>query len=215
MDTLTFSLYVIGMGTVHDARRILAGTEASLRQIMEAALREQRYGDVGEIAPLADGVARLQGRVTEPQILQISQVAPPPSSPASSSGPIAQPRKSHKSEYPRFERDDDKLVKIGWSKKNKATYEHRAPREAVTAFTRHVSANVPEGKVFAVEDLLPVPDVANGGEIPAYQVYLTLAWLQHVGAVAKKGRDGYVLRRDGLGNGTLDSFWASLPIRSA
>jgi len=206
------------MGTIQDARGILAGAEASLRQLMESALREQRYSDVGEIAGLADGISRLlQGRVAAPSV---SHAAPPvaavASAPVTLSNPLPKKSgKSLKSEYPRFERDDDKLVKIGWSKKNKATYEHRAPREAVVAFARHLSGTVTEGKVFAVEDLLPVPDVANGGEIPAYQVYLTLAWLQHVGAVAKKGRDGYVLRRDGLGNGTLDSFWASLPNRSA
>jgi hypothetical protein len=205
------------MGTIQDARGILAGADASLRQLMEAALREQRYSDVAEIAGLADGIARLlQGRPVEQATPHPSPVPFTLSMPASSGSPTPkQSAKSPKSQYPRFERDDDKLVKIGWSKKNKATYEHRSPHEAVIAFARHLSGTVTEGKVFAVEDLLPVPDVANGGEIPAYQVYLTLAWLQHVGAVAKKGRDGYVLRRGGLGNGTLDSFWASLPIRSA
>jgi hypothetical protein len=205
------------MGTIQDARGVLSTAESSLLQLMESALREQRYGDVAEIAGLADGIARLlQGRPLEQPPLHPSPIPFTMSMPVSSGTPAPKSTaKSPKSQYPRFERDDDKLVKIGWSKKNKATYEHRAPHEAVIAFARHLSRNVTEGKVFAVEDLLPVPDVANGGEIPAYQVYLTLAWLQHVGAVAKKGRDGYVLRRGGLGNGTLDSFWASLPTRSA
>jgi hypothetical protein len=206
------------MGNIQDARGILSDAETSLRQLMESALREQRYADVGEIAGLADGIARLlQGRIgAQQQVPQTSPVTAMANIPVTASSLV--PRRSSKSptsEYPRFERDDDKLVKIGWSKKNKATYEHRAPHEAIIAFGRHLSGNVTEGKVFAVEDLLPVPDVANGGEIPAYQVYLMLAWLQHVGAIAKKGRDGYVLRRGGLGIGTLDSFWASLPTRIA
>ena len=55
---------------------------------------------------------------------------------------------------------------------------------------------------------MPVPDSA-GGEIPSYQVYLTLAWLRHVGAVEKKGRSGYVLR-SGL---DLDAIWDRIPVR--
>lgn len=204
------------MGTIQDARGVLSGAERSLRQLMESALREQRYVDIAEIAGLADGVTRLlQGRAVE-------HVLPAPLPAASivdgrqqSEVTPKKSAKSTKSEYPHFECDGDKLVKIGWSKKNKAAYEHRAPREAVIAFARHLTGSVIEGKVFVVEELLPVPDVANGGEIPAYQVYLTLAWLREVGAVVKKGRDGYVLRRGGLANGALDKFWASLPARVA
>jgi hypothetical protein len=212
IDTGTISLYTTGMGTVRDARGVLAIAEGSLRQLMETALREQRYADVAGIAGLADGVARLiQGdspdRDVAPQELAPS-AAMVPCEPVVPSPKIS--GKSTKSTYPRFQSDGDKLVKIGWSKTNKSAYEHRAPREAVVAFARHLTANVVEGKVFSMEDLLPVPDVANGGEIPAYQAYLTLGWLRSVGAVAKKGRDGYVLRHGGLANGALDKFWSSL-----
>ena len=204
------------MGTIQDARGVLANAEASLRQLMESALREQRYVDVAEIAGLADGVARLsQGRAFE-QPPPVQTVASPVAGISTQGG--SSPMKIGKlrrNGYPRFECDGGKLVKIGWSKKNTAAYEHRAPREAVVAFVRQLSGSVAEGKVFAVEDVLPVPDLANGGEIPAYQVYLTLAWLRDVGAIAKKGRDGYLLRRGGLANGALEKFWASLPARTA
>jgi hypothetical protein len=118
-----------------------------------------------------------------------------------------------KSAYPRFHRDGDRLVKTGWSKKNRESYEHRAPRGTVIAFVRHLVSRVGAGEVFGIEGLLPVPDVSNG-EVPAYQVYLTLAWLRTVGAIEKKGRDGYRLVSDGLAEKRLDEYWSQLPEHS-
>ncbi|MCA9305050.1 MAG: hypothetical protein KDA16_00830 [Phycisphaerales bacterium] len=118
-----------------------------------------------------------------------------------------------KRDYPRFERDDDKLVKVGWSKKHREEYEHRAPRDAVNAFVRHLGSAVSEGHLFIVENLMPVLGVNGDDEVPAYQVYLTLKWLQDVGAVEKKGRDGYVLRNGALSSSGIDEYWAALPAR--
>jgi hypothetical protein len=203
------------MGTIQEAKRILVEAEGSLRHLIEQGLREQRYGDVAEIAVLAEGLSRLlqghRGAEDSHRDLPTAERAPKVVTP-----PTKRPRgHAGAADYPRFERDGDKLIKIAWSKKNKAAYEHRAPREAVIAFARHLSGTVSEGKVFVVEDLMPVPDVANGGEIPAYQIYLTLGWFRRIGVVEKKGRDGYVLRRAALGDGALDRLWAGLPARAA
>lgn len=215
VDVPVLYLYTDCMGTIRDARRVLADAEGHLRQLIEDGLKEQRYSDVAEIAGLAQGVARLlQGHTAtanaEAAAAQSSTPYPPQAAPVRKAA-----GKPAKADYPRFERDGNKLVKVGWSKKNKSAYEHRAPKEAVIAFARHLSGSVPDGKLFVVEDLLPVPDVANGGELPAYQVYLALAWLRSTGAVDKKGRDGYVLRRGALGDGALERLWAGLPARSA
>ena len=202
------------MGTIQDAKRILVDTEVGLRQLIEQGLREQRYGDVAEIAALAEALSHLQKTHGG---LPVGGAEPKgaPSAPSTDHPSIDRPRaNAGKVGYPRFEREGDKLVKIGWSKKNKSAYEHRAPREVVIAFARHLASSVGEGKVFAVEDLTPVPDVANGGEVPAYQVYLTLAWFRSTGVVEKKGRDGYVLCHGALAGGRLDKLWASLPARA-
>lgn len=180
---------------------------------MEAGLKQQRYVDVAEVARLAAGVARLLQK-------QDSTTSRPPAPPLKRtrkrqvSGRQAARGGKRETTYPRFERDGDKLVKVGWSKKNREAYEHRAPREAVIAFVRHLSSRVAAGEVFAMENVLPAPDVVGGGELPAYQAYLTLAWLRQVGVVDKKGRDGYVLRIEPLTNGELDRLWGELPTRS-
>jgi hypothetical protein len=189
--------------------------EGALLQFMEQALHEQRYADVGEIAALADGLAKLLNR-------RPGAALPARSSPESgtfphpiSALPPTQNSKQDKTTFPRFVRVGDKLVKVGWSKKNKSPYEHRAPREAVLSIARHLMSSVPEGSVFRVEELLPIPDAANGGELPVYQIHLTLAWLRQAGAIEKKGRDGYAARPEARADSSLDTLWADLPIRTA
>src|SRR6266567_3543667 len=122
------------MDTIQDARRVLSATEASLRQLIEQGLKEQRYSEIVEIAKLADGVARLlhtpqAAFASPPEITANATSLPSPISRASSAKRIPTKR-----DYPRFERDGDRLVKIGWSKRRKGLYEHRASRQAVVAF---------------------------------------------------------------------------------
>lgn len=185
---------------------------------MEEALKQQRYRDIAEVARLADGVARLLQRQLPTVSPHRDRTVPAQSSPLKPmqpGGAASSKRKKKKVEYPRFERDGDRLVKIGWSKKNKEAYEHRAPREVIIAFARHLANRVEPGHVFAMEELFPIPDVVTGDEIPTYQAYLTLAWLREAKAIEKKGRDGYVLRNGSLADGGLDELWDNLPKRSA
>ncbi len=204
----------MGMCTIQEARKVLMGAEVSLRELMEQGLGQHRYTDVAVIAGMAEGVSRLLlGDRARPPVQPT-----PPNVATETRSPRKTAKKARsrtqKREYPRFERDGDKLVKVGWSKKHKEQYEHRAPREAVIAFARHLAGHARDGEVFAMEDLLPVPDL-SGGEVPAYQVYLTLAWLRQADAVEKKGRDGYVLRDRSLAEGGLDKLWNAVAQRSA
>ncbi len=207
------------MDTVGQAKAIIQRAEAELRSLMESGVREQRYAEVGEIAGLAAGLAELlRSRGAGALIALGQQVVEGRDSPRA---PLPRPaavkagkgKKGDKSTYPRFEREGDKLVKIGWSKSNKSPYEHRASKDAVLTFVRHLQNVVTEGRLFVIEDLLPVLDPSAGAELPAYQVYLTLAWLRSVGAIEKKGRDGYVMRRGALANGSLERMWSGLPDR--
>jgi len=203
------------MDTIQDAQQVLRDAETALRRLLEQSLKQNRYAEVARIAPLADGVSRLLHRdgamgTLRTSRLPVSNGVPAPRKPARAQPPA---RTGPKGAYPRFERDGDRLVKIGWSKKKRSEYEHRAPREAVDAFVRHLAAHVTPGKVFTMEQLMPVPNPSTGDDLPAYQVYLTLAWLRHIGAVEKKGKDGYVLRNGSLDNGSFDASWPALASR--
>ncbi len=225
------------MESILKALNLLRETEANLNKMIERSLAEHNYNEVKEIAALADGVAVLlreksPADAATQTILQVAERVKGQKSahgvPAASrmrdtlaSQPTkATPRRKSKAKakaaprgYPKFERDENRLVKLGWSKKNQKAYEHRVPRETLLSFIQHMTSVVNEGQVFEVESVLPAED-RNGDTIPAYQVYVTLAWLRELGAVEKKGRDGYVLRDGSLANGGVDKYWASLPIRS-
>jgi len=212
------SLYAYSMCTIEKAKAVLATAQISLKELMEGAIGQQKYGEVAQIAGLAEGLSRLM--VGEDSCRQESAVSPANRLAPGIRGQVpdrdrpgkVRARVKSKAEYPRFERDGDKLVKVGWSKKHKDEYEHRASRETVIAVARHIASRVKAGQVFEVESLLPVLD-GSGGEVPAYQVYLTLAWLRSAGAVEKKGRDGQILRDGSIGSGGLDKLWAGTPVR--
>lgn len=205
-------LYYARMSIVEEANKVLHDAENALRDLIERGAKEQRYGEIVRVANLADGIARLRRGAAAPQPPQPSVLSP--SSQTKKKASLVLPRKSRpaKHGYPRFERDGDRLVKLGWSKKNRKEYEHRVPREALISFVRHLSDAVPNGQIFEVESLLPVQDV-TGQEIPAYQIYVALAWLRTAGAVKKIGKDGYVIRDTSLTDGGLGKLWDSVPVR--
>ncbi len=210
------------MKSIPEAHGILADAEKSLRDLMQRELRAQRYVEVAELAGMADALARLARGNSQPAATQKHSSPMRPSSPSAPAQKEESPpakrkvgtkRGTAKRGYPRFVRDEDKLIKVGWSKKAREEYEHRAPRLAVLAFAEHVGMSTAKGKTFVIDDLLPVHDAA-GEELPSYQVYLALAWLRQAGAVDKKGRDGYVRVADPLDGSVFDTMWAQVPERT-
>lgn len=208
------------MHTVERAIEIVRRAEVGVRAIIEETVAAQRYSELPGLARIADALVKIAGaneasaqpsqseRADDPKPAVMPKVHDPGTGELRS----ATRKPAKKSKYPRFERDGDRLVKVGWSKKAKAEYEHRAPREAVVAFVNHLTSRVEPGEVFAVDDLLPVPD--GSGELPSYQVYLTLAWLRAAEAIDKKGRDGYVLTAAPLDGSALNVLWRQLPMRT-
>lgn len=212
------------MHTIQAARSVLQDAERRLRELMTECIKEQRYGDLAGIAGIADGVARLALRESPAEACTPGAPYPNTTLPHGTAMPKANAKTkvranaggaSRSGGYPRFEREGDKLVKVGWSKKKRQAYEHRASKHAVMVFVRHLSESVRAGELFAIEELLPVPDSASGSEVPAYQIYLTLAWLRGAGAIEKRGRDGYVVRSKTLLESPtgLDELWMALPVR--
>ena len=213
------SRYYSPMSTIQAARTLLRQSEQELRGLIEAALHEQRYGDVASIADMADGLSRLlassssYSKETDPKKVDDSARLAP-TVPLTKKGKSGRrgTTGSRQSAYPKFGRAGDRLIKVGWSKKNKREYEHRVPRSAVDALLGKLSTNVAPDQVFEIESVLPLVDQANE-EVPAYQVYVTMAWLREVCLVEKKGREGYVISdADAVLKG-VDDHWLRLPKR--
>lgn len=110
--------------------------------------------------------------------------------------------------YPKFERDGERLVKIGWSKREKAEYEHRVPRE--TARCVYLELAKVAASVFRMEELLPF-NLPDGVEVPSCQTYLVLAWLRYIGQIEKRANDSYQWVARGLNDPSLEKAWDATP----
>jgi len=211
------------MEYVREARRILIDTNIALRDLIARALADQRYAEVVHIAQVADAVARLlpadeEERPADSGAALLGEDRPKIDAPTSS---VTQPplspkavraRRSTADEYPRFERDGDKLVKIGWSKRDDRVYEHRAPREVVDMVAAALSSKIKPKSMFTMDQVLPITDQA-GADIPSYQAYLVLAWLRSIGAVQRRGKEGYMLASGSVESSKLQRLWNAIPSR--
>lgn len=201
------------MPVIQRAKGVLADAEKVLRELMQEELASQRYSELAELAKMADGLLRLAGGATAHPTWQPRSDALSPLEDAATTTAARTRKASVKPVFPRFERHADKLVKVGWSKRQRKEYEHRAPRAAILAFTVHLGSRTMASKPFVVDTLLPAYDAA-GDEIPNYQVYLALGWLRQLRIIIKRGREGYLRTANPLDGSVFDTLWLQTPERT-
>ena len=211
------------MHLVKEASKVCSEAENSLRELMQKAISAAEYQDLPTLAKMAEQLASLASRASQisgdapesapsaatPRQRRASKAPGTPTPRKRTSRPHAHVRSS-KSGYPKFRRTDDTLVKVGWSKKAKKEYEHRAPRTAVEAVVTAVAAAGKQGSVFAVDALIPVHDPKDQTEVPTYQVYLAIAWLRTEGVLRQHGREGYILLVTENSAQTFAECWEAL-----
>lgn len=199
----------------------LSRCEAELQQLASDAMAKGEYDSARRGLELAEQVAGLYKSIeaapAKPAAKKSSTTSPAPRK-AKQSKAKKTPKLSSASikpfsakAYPKFARDDDKLIKIGWSKRTREEYEHKTPRAAIDAFVKHLRKNTEEGRIFTVDDLTPVPDPLNDGELPSYQVYMGIAWLRSLDVISKHGRNGYSVEKSMISNKALAESWDKLP----
>lgn len=207
-------VYCACMDIIHIAHTIIRDSESSLRELMQKALEQQKYSDVAEIARITDAVSKILAHSKAAMMSVAEQGTIQFSKPAGALDPKQTKSIStlqKKTSYPKFIKDRERLIKVGWSKKNRREYEHRVPFSTAMYFARYMVESVEPGKLFQVDEILPVSD-AEGHEIPSYQVYVTLAWLISTGIVEKKGRDGYFVAPGRLTIQSINDSWDNLPL---
>jgi hypothetical protein len=205
------------MTRLSDAFRAVSGAEGLVRRLIAEAAADNQYSDVISLAELAEGLQRLTAgaHTASPASEHLADSKKHRKIPASKAKAVTGRRGSEspaKTGFPIFERDGDRLIKVGWSKRQRSAYEHRAPRPAVIACVQRIVGLAPPGGVFAVDAMLPTADPSAGGDVPAYQVYLVVAWLRSLGLIKKKGRDGYVVGK-GLTERGIEDVWQKLKER--
>jgi hypothetical protein len=189
----------------------MEAAERSLRGLMGDAAKEGDYNAVLQIAGWAKSIGELlarspsrgssggaaahtaQGDIPDSAVVAPRAEQPPiPDAP-----PAAQPparRISRAKDYPKFSRNGNVLVKLGWSKGQKAEYEHKAPFSVARDLATAICQATSKKRRFAMDAILPLKNSGDGQEIPSYQAYACLGWLRHEGLVIQHGRQGYSVK---------------------
>lgn len=190
------------------AIELLEKCEQGLRGLVAEAADQGDYATVQSIADLGRAVDAM---VAESRTTVQRGAHAPVADVKHEKSSKAERRNPSQMEYPKFYRRGNELVKVGWSKKDRREYNHRAPRaavDAVAAVLRHVGA---KGKVFNGDTLLPLKNLTDGTAIPDYQAYVALAWFKHLGVVTQEGkRSGYTLPPDKPIDSTITAAWPEL-----
>jgi hypothetical protein len=102
------------------------------------------------------------------------------------------------------------LVKIAWSKASKSEYQHHAPKAVILALLRKMQTANDGETLIAMDDVLPL-SLDDQGDVPAYKVYTSLAWLRSIGAVEQHGRQGYSVPPNLDAQQLIERHWVELP----
>lgn len=180
-----------------EASQVLARCEADLRVLVTAAADCGDYDAVLRITSWAKQIASMSRSV---------QVVVPAEKTATKKLKKAVVRPT----YPRFLRRGDALVKIGWSKREKNEYEHKAPRQTVLLLARVIADIGMDGRIFQIDALTPLIDPKDGTQIPNYQIYLIIAWWRSAGLLDQHGRQGYSIPNANQLLQAVESAWTKL-----
>ena len=174
------------------AHGILRDAEVKICELIPKALAGRRDDEASQLMELA-------------RLLADARCSPAEASPGKRTGATAaadrsprperkrKPKARKTSAYPKFLREGNALLKLGWSRKSSAEYEHRAPREAVLAVAARVAEVASTMSRFTVEDLGEVRVGGRDAAISSCQVYICVAWFRRAGLVVQHGRRGYSL----------------------
>jgi hypothetical protein len=192
------------MDYLAQSNRIISHAIERLQELIAAALSQGAYKDVQRMAGIAESLKLVTGEGSK------DLDSNPKFHPAIESTPKL--RKDKTPVYPHFETDHDRLIKIGWSKREKSPYEHKASRELCRAAFDHYASKFDQTE-FRMDDVLPVR--IGETEIPSYQAYLTLAWLRSLGLIRKRSKDTYQWNCSVIDEYSFDEAWNSTRKRNA
>jgi hypothetical protein len=199
------------MYAIDNLKKLLKKLEAEAKHVLAAAATDGRFDEVIDLAQLAKEISDLASRWNCSEAPSVDDRPCRPTSERPRESQLTQPKKGA---YPKFIREKDELVKIGWSAKERKTYEHRASKSIVNAVARAVSAKGKSGHRFSIDDVMKSISHGNESElIPSYQVYAAMLWLKWSGMLLQHGRQGYTVVRPQTFDSSLETAWKSLPQR--
>jgi hypothetical protein len=209
--------FVALMDPLEQATELLRETEARLRELVSTAATSGDYNSVVQIAAWARTLAELMkaaGPTDEKQTTAVLRTMPPAAvGQATVENVIKQvSSRAWRKAYPKFFRQQDELIRVAWSKREKREYRHKAPRWVLKALVEAMAQKGVNGRVFSSDQLLPIQVGTDHGEIPTYQAYVGISLLKQTGLIDQHGRSGYsIARRLTDFIGAVEAVWNKLP----
>lgn len=201
------------MNTAKAASDVLHRAEVELAKIATSAASERDYAFASKLLALAQNLAATAKQLGPTDNADASPAKNGQSEPKSSSAkaPSTLPDAGDETTagYPKFERENDQLVKLGLSKSDNSIYEHKCPRRTVDLLVDAIRRSATKKGEFRTDRILPLTD-DTGAEIPAYQAYLSLAWLRQIGVVNRVARQRYSLAPNVDISSTIEASWNAL-----
>jgi hypothetical protein len=207
------------MDTLQRTLEVLGETETKLAALAGDAAKEASYDTAACLIDLAKDVADLASKARaqlESEAKSLGQPVESSQSTAAVTNITTQSQikgRPKRTEYPKFLREGNNLVKLGWSPSEKSEYEHKSPREVIPLLVTAVSKIGSNGRRFSMNKILPLVNPTNNSHVPDYQVYLCLAWLRTLGLLTQHGRQGYSLTTKAPIEPLIDTRWTALPAR--
>lgn len=207
------------MDTLQRTLKILNDSEVALAALAGESAKEASYDVAAVLIDLAKDVANLAAKSRaqlDPAARTSIKQATDLRATTLKTTPMAHSQikgRPKKGQYPKFLREGDSLVKLGWSPSEKAEYEHKSPRKTLPLLIAAISKIASNGKRFSMDKVLPLVDPIDSNRVPDYQVYLCLAWLKNLGFLTQHGRQGYSLTTRAPIEPLIETHWAALPAR--
>lgn len=201
------------MDRLSQAADILRRAESQIRELLLDSAGDGAYREVSVLAAWAQQLRKLADQSSAPNGTSEGLTEWNASvESARRKQPLGRKAaKGKKGDYPRFYRERDELVKVGWSKKQKAEYRHKAAKHVVFLVTQTLQRTGADGQRFAFDQLLPILDPQTNSEVPSYQTYLVLAWLRNEKLIMQHGRQGYSLLPNINLMDAIEERWKLLP----
>lgn len=173
----------------------LAGAEKRLKRVIAATAQVGEYSLSKAASAVAENLVALREKLPRPSEQTGADGLRKSSNSASPSGKSRRERPQRR-KYPRFEMHGDYLHRVGWSKKEREEYTHKAERGTYEHVARAMSAlaGTTEQPISAEQIWEYIQ--ANGSAVASYQMYVVIGFLKAQGVIKQRGRAGYEIPND-------------------
>ena len=201
------------MEPLKQAAELLRQAEAKLRDLLSGAATSGDYTSVVQIAAWARTLAELTKTAqTDQKPISVLRSSPPAVGNATIEKVIKHvSSRAWQKAYPKFFRQQDELIRIAWSKREKREYRHKAPHGVLKTLADAMTQEGANGRVFTTDQLLPMYNGADRAEVPNYQAYACISLLKQTGLIDQHGRQGYSIPRPADFKGAVEAVWNKLP----